>query len=157
MRMKPFGHQAQWSRIRDLMQERYCDVPAVAKNFLPTCMRTLLQKSYDGVSVNHSLHTYVKDRYLHDVLPRVDDCHQIERSAVHAMRGEEFVGIALAMVAAVVKVFRKKELLDMQLAAENKDWQALKRIYKGRWMQGIFVALSAFLNNYDQGFSGNCR
>mmetsp|Transcript_145783 Transcript_145783/g.254529 ORF Transcript_145783/g.254529 Transcript_145783/m.254529 type:complete len:94 (-) Transcript_145783:33-314(-) len=62
------------------------------------------------------------DKFLHDVLPGVDDCHQIERSAVHAMQGEEFVGIALALLGAMVKVFRKKELVDMELAAKDKDW-----------------------------------
>ena len=146
--LKPFGHQAQWNRIRGLMQERHCDDKHEAKNFLPSCMRTMVQMCYDGASVNHSLHSYVKDMFLSDLLPGVDDCHQIERAAVHALRTEGFAATALAMIAAVVKVFRKKELLVMECAAANKDWKTLKKIYKGRWMQGIFAALSVFLNNY---------
>ena len=52
------------------------------------------------------------------------------------------------MVSAVVKVFRKKELMEMNVLADNPRYKVLKKIYKGCWMQGIFAALQAFFIAY---------
>ena len=65
--VKPFGHEAMWGRLRDLMQQRFCEIDPLAQNFLPHVMRTMLQMAYDGASVNHALHRYVScsDAHLH--------------------------------------------------------------------------------------------
>ena len=74
--IKPFGHEAMWGRLRDLMLQRFCDIDPSAQNLLPHVMRTRLQMAYNGASVNHALHRYVSNAFLADLLPGVDDCHQ---------------------------------------------------------------------------------
>ena len=39
---------------------------------------------------NHNRHWYVGEHFVHDVLPSVDDCHQLERAAMHAFWVETF-------------------------------------------------------------------
>ena len=97
LQQKPFGHEATWGRIQDLLQSRFCTSEVSARNFLPHRMRTLYQMSYDGASMNHSLHRYVRDTFISDLLPRVDDCHQLEHAAVHAFRSDPFVKEVLGM------------------------------------------------------------
>jgi hypothetical protein len=41
---------------------------------------------------NHSLHSYVRDHFLHDLLPAVDDCHQLERVDTFTQEGLWVVG-----------------------------------------------------------------
>ena len=102
--MKPFPREAMRGRLRDLMQERFCEVKPLSKNFLPHVMRSMLQMVYVGASVNHSLHRYVCNTFQSNLL-----LHQLERRGVHAFRMEPFVKDALAMVG--VKGFWKQGAL----------------------------------------------
>ena len=47
---------------------------------------------------NHNLHKYVRDRFLHDLLPGVDHCHQFEWAVVHAFRVDTFTQEGLWVV-----------------------------------------------------------
>ena len=111
-------------------------------------MRVLLQTSYDGASVNHSLHRYLRDTFISELLLGVGDCHQLERAAVNDFRSDPFVKEVFGMVSDVVQIFRKKELMEMNVSADNSGYKVLKKIYKGRWMQGTFAAFKAFFNAY---------
>ena len=57
---------------------------------------------------------------------------------------EPFVKDALGMVGLVVKVFPKKELLEMETTADNPDFRTVHRIHKERWMEGLRGSLSIF-------------
>ena len=69
LQQKPFGHEATWGGIQDLLYSRVCAAEVSARNCLPHCMRTLLQISYDGAGVNHILHGYVRDAAISELLP----------------------------------------------------------------------------------------
>jgi hypothetical protein len=144
----PFGHQKQWERLRHLFQDRYpVSPPPMAMDYLPPSMRTMLQLATDGASVNHRLAASIRDRFLPDLIPGIDDVHQLERCAVHAFRQEPLVKKFLDMVRVAVRTYRKRETLSMQCGA-SEDFRQLQRIYPGRWMQSLLAALTSFMWNY---------
>ena len=149
VQVKPFGATAQWERMRDASQSRYCqgERPPGA-DYLPSVFRNLLQISTDGASVMHTFQNYIRDTFIEDLIPGIDDPHQLERCLVHALRDQPYALQVLDCVRLVVKTFRKKELLSMQLKIDHEAGQSLKVIHPGRWSEGLFQALSAILDNY---------
>ena len=96
----------------------------------------------------HKLQTYIRERHIPDLIPGIDDPHQIERAVVHGMRVDTYVNDCIESVRKVVKLFREAELLSMQLALDNEASQSLKVILLTRWCEGLHAALSAVLDNY---------
>jgi hypothetical protein len=91
------------------------------------------------------LQTYIRKLFLPDLLPGVDDCHQLQRCFVHATRHDYvlhqqcFVGLAnqqniagrsmIRMLRGVIKAFRKSDLLSMRLVAlTDSEAQSVKTI-----------------------------
>ena len=150
LKARPFGAEAQWKRMRDAAQERYCpgEPPANCLDFLPSVMQGLLQVYTDGAGVMHKLQTYIRERHIPDLVPGIDDPHQIERAAVHGMRVDTYVNDCIESVWKVVKLFRKAKLLSMQLALDNEASQSSKVIILTCWCEGLHAALSAVLDNY---------
>ena len=142
---KPFGAEALWQRMRDAMEQRFGDpnTKPPAQNYLPHCMRKLLQISCDGASVMHKLQVYVRERFLSDLVPGTDEPHQIERAVVHGMRVRECIKDALTVPRTVIKAFRKSELTTMLMELESQHTQSLKVIHKGRWCEGLCAAIGA--------------
>ena len=103
----------------------------MAQDYLPDSMRNILQLATDGCSVMHRLHADIRDRFIRglatvfgsclialhlctDLIPGIDDIHQLERSLVHAMRGVPYIMSMLKAVAAVIKCFRKSDIQQVQ-------------------------------------------
>ncbi|EPS57398.1 hypothetical protein M569_17419 [Genlisea aurea] len=148
LKQTPFGHQKQWERLRLLFQERYpLGPPPMALDYLPLSMHGLLQLATDGASVNHRLAATIRDKFVSDLIPGIDDIHQLERCAVHAFRQLPLVKTYLDIVRTAVRVYRKKEMLALHCGA-SEDFRQLHKIYSGRWMQSLSRALSSFLWNY---------
>ena len=116
LQVKPFGASAQWAWMRDATQERYCQGErpvAAGADFLPSVFRNLLQVSTDGASVMHTFQSMIRNNFIPDLIPGIDDPHQLERCLVHALREQPYALEVLDCVRLVVKTFRKQELLSM--------------------------------------------
>ena len=115
LKARPFGAEAQWKHMRDAVQERYCpaEPPTNCLDFLPSIMQDLLQVCTDGASVMHKLQAYIRERHIPDLVPGIDDPHQIERAVVHGMRVDTYVNDCIECAWKVVKLFRKAELFSM--------------------------------------------
>ena len=48
--VKPFGHEAMWGRVCDLMQQRFCEMDPLAQNFLPHMMVPVSTTPCTGMS-----------------------------------------------------------------------------------------------------------
>lgn len=82
-----------WDLIRRLMDARFDGGRGaqVAGNCLLFSMRTLLQVGTDGANVMKGLQTLVRKKFIRDLLPDVDDTHQLQRCLVHATRHDYVV------------------------------------------------------------------
>lgn len=79
-------------------------------------------------------------------MPATDDCHQLERALFHGLRASTTVVNILGAVRAVIKVFRKADILAMQLKLAN--CQSLKVFCATRWCEGAVAALQPVLDGY---------
>ncbi len=68
------------------------------------------QVGTDGASVMHRLHAYLKGTFIADLVPGIDDAHQLERAMVHGLRSEPYIKKVLKATCAVIKAFRKSDL-----------------------------------------------
>ena len=64
----------------------------------------------------HYRHGLLKHK-LPRLLPGIDDCHQLERALVHGIKSADVVPKIISAVRTVVKLFRKSDILSMQLSA----------------------------------------
>lgn len=128
-----------WDLIRRLMDARFDGGRGaqVAGNCLLFSMRTLLQVGTDGANVMKGLQTLVRKKFIRDLLPDVDDTHQLQRCLVHATRHDYvvvqgvFVGLGnqqkipvgsmITMLQGVIKAFRKSDLFSLCLAKLSDD------------------------------------
>ena len=130
------------------MEQRFGDpnTKPPAQNYLPHCMRKLLQISCDG-AVMHKLQAYVRERFSSDWVPGTDEPHHIETAVVHGMRVREYIKDAPTVLRTVIKAFRKSELMTVLMELESQHTYSLK-VHEGRWCEGLCAAIGAVLQNY---------